>query len=48
MSLAELVILSVTVEGRAKSEVARDYSSSTPPGLPTHRQTTRTPTSKSL
>ena len=25
MSLAELVIISVTVEGRSKSEVARDY-----------------------
>jgi transposase len=25
MSLAELVIVSVTVEGRSKSEVARDY-----------------------
>jgi len=48
MSLAELVILSVTVEGRAKSEVARDYSSSTPPGLPTTRPPARTTTSKSL
>jgi hypothetical protein len=25
MSLAELVVLSVKVEGRSKSEVARDY-----------------------